>query len=67
VTGERLSLEIAMGTNGNSAEKTADERHDEFAQDNKAWDKRIRDAVSELDKVVGATERAVGSERRTAA
>lgn len=50
-----------MGANRNSAEKSADQRRDEFAKKNEAWDRRVKSAVSELDKVAGKAKRAVGS------
>lgn len=56
-----------MGTNGDSAQKTADQRHDEFARKNAAWDKRVKDALSELDKVVDRPKRALRSIRRAPA
>jgi len=47
--------------------KSADQRHDEFARQNAAWDRRVKRAVSELDKVAGKAKRAAASIRRTPA
>ncbi len=60
--------ETAMKANGGSAKKSvADQRHEEFAKKNKAWDQRVRNAVAELDKVASKAKRAGGSTRRTSA
>ena len=56
-----------MGASGKRTGKSADQRHDEFAKKNKVWDRRVKDAVSELDKVAGKAKRAAGSIRRTPA
>lgn len=47
--------------------KTADQRHDEFAKKNADWNRRVKSAVSELDKVTQKAKRAVASLRRTPA
>jgi hypothetical protein len=56
-----------VGTTDNSSEQTADQRHEEFAKENAAWDRRVRDAVSELDKLADRAKRAVASVRHTPA
>ena len=56
-----------MGANGKMSAKSADQRRDEFANENEAWDRRVKNAVSELDKVVSKAKRAAGSIRRTPA
>lgn len=56
-----------MGAKDKRAAKTADQRRDEFAKKNEAWDRRVKNAVSELDKVASKAKRAAGSKRHTAA
>jgi hypothetical protein len=53
-----------MGADGKTDAKSPDQRHDEFAKKNEAWDRRVKSAVSELDKVADKAKRAVGSLRR---
>ena len=56
-----------MDVNGRMNGKSADQRHDEFAKRNAAWNRRVKRAVSELDKVAGKAKHAVASIRRTPA
>jgi hypothetical protein len=56
-----------MGANKKRVAKTADQRHDDFAKRNAAWDRRVKSAVSELDKVAGKAKRAASSIRRNSA
>jgi hypothetical protein len=56
-----------MGADGKMDAKSADQRRDEFAKKNAAWNRRVKNAVSELDKVAGKAKRAAGSIRRTPA
>ncbi len=57
-----------MEENGKRAAKSvADQRHEEFAKKNKAWDQRVKNAVAELDKVAIKAKGAAGSNRHTAA
>lgn len=53
-----------MGAKDDRDAKSADQRHDEFAKKNKAWDRRVKDALSELDKVADRAKRAMGSSGR---
>lgn len=56
--------ETAMAANGRSAKKSvADQRHEEFAKKNKAWDQRVKNAVAELDKVASKAKRAASNGR----
>jgi len=55
-----------MGADGKTGAKSPDQRHDEFAKKNEDWDRRVRSAVSELDKVADKAKRAAGSLRRRA-
>jgi len=54
-----------MGANGKTDERSADQRRDDFEKKNEAWDRRVKSAVSELDKVANKAKRAVASVRRT--
>lgn len=54
-----------MEVNGRMNGKSADQRHDEFAKQNAAWNRRVKRAVSELDKVAGKAKRGAPSIRRT--
>jgi hypothetical protein len=56
-----------MGTNDKRDGKSADQRRDDFAKKNEAWDLRVKNAVSKLDKVASRAKRAASSIRRTPA
>ena len=56
-----------MGATGNMNGKSADQRRDDFAKKNADWDRRVKSAVSELDKVADKAKRAAGAARRRSA
>jgi hypothetical protein len=58
-----------MASDGRSQQgrESADERHRDFAQQNAAWDRRVKKALSAIDKAAGSAKRAAGSRRRASA
>jgi len=60
-----------MASNGRSSDggsgTGSGRRHEEFAQKNAAWDRRVKSALSELDKAAGKVKRVASRGRRTPA
>jgi thiamine pyrophosphate-dependent acetolactate synthase large subunit-like protein len=53
-----------MGANDKTTGKSADQRRDDFAKKNAAWNRRVKNAVSDLGKVADRAKQAAGSNRR---
>jgi len=50
-----------------AAARSPEERYRDFEKQNVQWDRRVRDALRELDKAAGKVKRAASRGRRTAA
>jgi hypothetical protein len=53
-----------MGAKGTRTGKSAEQRRDDFAKKNAAWDQRVKGAVSELDRIAQKAKGAATLRRR---
>jgi hypothetical protein len=53
--------------NGRSANKSETTRHGVFVQKNAAWDRRVKNALSDLDKAAGKVKKSVNDRREESA
>ncbi len=54
-------------SNDRISDSATGRRHKEFAENNAVWDRRVKGALSELDKAAAKVKRAASRGRRTTA